>query len=547
MYPVNGGAIQSAPTSEWTGGDRYGPGSGKYFAVMSGTVTGTNPGDSVEVWFEGGGETSDSFTYAVESDSGADVLVVAAEDYTGASGQAGAGPFFLDYYTDALDDNGTSYDVYDVDAHGRTAPDPLGVLGHFDSVIWYTGNDIVTREPGWPGGNESRLAIQELYGLRDYLNEGGGVLYTGKWAGQQYSLAVGAQYYDPFENLQCTSSQAIFDRCRLAVGSGNLYNDVLEYWLGAALINVNAGFDPDTGNHYGVLGTDDPFTGTAWTLDGADSAGNQDHGASFITTSGVLPVATYPQFESSVVASYDRPGGPFAPHTGDFYVYSQIADVSYKRLTRTIDVPGGGATVSFWTSYDTEADWDFLFVEAHTVGQDNWTTLPDVNGHTGTDTGQSCLSGWEELHPFINHYQNPADCSPTGTTGTWNATSGQSAGWELWEVDLGAYAGQQVELSIAYVSDWATQNLGVLVDDIVVSTGMGSTSFEGGMDGWTLTGPAAGSGPNVNDFARIPGGQFPEGAVVATPVSLWMGFGFEGITDAATRADVLQRALGYLP
>jgi hypothetical protein len=67
------------------------------------------------------------------------------------------------------------------------------------------------------------------------------------------------------------------------------------------------------------------------------------------------------------------------------------------------------------------------------------------------------------------------------------------------------------------------------------------------MDGWTLTGPAAGSGPNVNDFARIPGGQFPEGAVVATPVSLWMGFGFEGITDAATRADVLQRALGYLP
>ena len=34
---------------------------------MSGLVTGTEPGDSVEVWFEGGGETSESFTYqAVE-------------------------------------------------------------------------------------------------------------------------------------------------------------------------------------------------------------------------------------------------------------------------------------------------------------------------------------------------------------------------------------------------------------------------------------------------------------------------------------------------
>ena len=40
------------------------------------------------------------------------------------------------------------------------------------------------------------------------------------------------------------------------------------------------------------------------------------------------------------------------------------------------------AALTFWTSYDTEADWDHLFVEARTVGQDDWTTLPDVNGHT---------------------------------------------------------------------------------------------------------------------------------------------------------------------
>ena len=74
------------------------------------------------------------------------MLIVAAEDYTGASpGQAG-GPNYLDYYTDALDANGTGYDVYDVDDRGRIASDALGVLSHYDAVIWYTGDDIVTRE-----------------------------------------------------------------------------------------------------------------------------------------------------------------------------------------------------------------------------------------------------------------------------------------------------------------------------------------------------------------------------------------------------------------
>ena len=42
-------------------------------------------------------------------------------------------------------------------------------------------------------------------------------------------------------------------------------------------------------------------------------------------------------------------------------------------------------------------------------------------------------------------------CSPTGTTGTWNAASGNSAGWQQWDVDLTAFAGKTVEVSIAYV------------------------------------------------------------------------------------------------
>ncbi len=116
---------------------------------MRGVVTGTDPGDSVEVWFEGGGQRSDSFTYEAVSESGNRVLVVAAEDYTGASPvQDPAGPHFVTQYTDALAANGQEADVYDIDAAGRIAPDALGVLSHYDAVVWETGNDLVTRTAG---------------------------------------------------------------------------------------------------------------------------------------------------------------------------------------------------------------------------------------------------------------------------------------------------------------------------------------------------------------------------------------------------------------
>ncbi|WP_448811145.1 M14 family zinc carboxypeptidase [Agromyces bauzanensis] len=548
-YSINGGAAVSAPTTEWTGGERYGGKTGVHYRTMSGFVTGTSPGDSVEVWFEGGGETSESFTYQAVEESDDDVLIMSAEDYTGASPVQSGGPKYLGYYTDALDANGTGYDVYDVDARGRVAPDALGVLSHYDAVIWYTGDDIVTREPGWGGGNASRLAMDETLEVRDFLNEGGRVLYTGKYAGSQYTPNVGTQFYDPTaENAQCRANPDVLARCRALGGSGDFTNDTLQYWLGAYLTVDNAG-TTEHGKLLDVLGVDTPFTGLDWGF-GKQSAKNQDHSNSYITTSGILDPSTYPQFESWVAGRWDREGGPYEPHTGDAYAYSQLGDVSYKRLTRTIDVPAGGATMSFWTSFDTEAEWDHLAVEARTAGGEDWTTLPDTNGHTTQSTGQSCPAGWRDLHPQLDHYQTFVDdttCDPTGTTGEWWAASGNSGGWQEWSVDLSAYAGGQVEVSIGYISDWATQGLGVFVDDIVVSTGVGSTSFESGdTGGWEITGPPPGSAPNPNDFIITTAAGFPEAAVVATPHSLMTGFGFEGISTAATRAAWMGRALQHL-
>ena len=546
-YRINGGAVQSAPTTEWTGGERYGPGNGTYYHVVGGTISGTSPTNSVEVWFEGGGQTSDAFTYTAVSETGNPVLIMAAEDYTGASPVQAPGPHYLGYYQDALTANGIASDVYDVDANGRTAPDALGILSHYDAVIWYTGDDVVTREPGWGPGNASRLALRELFEVRDYLNEGGKVLYTGKRAGQQYATGLGTQRYDPFDNQMC-STPAISPRCRPLPGSGDNVNDVIEYWFGASLINIDAGIDPDTHEPLDVTGLDDPFVGTSWAFNGPDSAQNQGNNSSFITTSGLLPVADYPQFDSKAVARYDRVGRPFEPHSPTHYVYSQIADISYKRLSNTTTVPGAGGSLTFWTSYDTELHWDHLFVEVRTVGEDDWTTLPDANGHTSQDTGDSCPAGWRDLHPFLDHYQTlnaDGTCSPTGSSGVWNAASGPSGGWQQWDIDLDAYAGDQIEISISYASDWSVQGLGVFIDDIVLPNG-DSTSFEAGDGGWTIPGQPAGSAPNPTDFIVTTAGGFPEGAVVATDDTLYMGFGFEGITDAATREVVMGRAMEYL-
>jgi hypothetical protein len=546
-YQINNGAVQSAGTSEWNGGERFGAPGDVYFHIVRGQVTGTQPGNSVKVWFEGGGQVSDSFTYTAKVESNAPVLVLAAEDYTGISPvyRKKNGPSYLSYYLSALTANGIAADVYDVDANGRKAPSALGVLSHYAAVIWYTGDDLITREPGMVAGTASRLANDEMLAVRSYLNEGGRLFYTGKYAG--YENAFGYEF-QPETNAACNPNDNGEDGC-LA-----LADDFLQYYLGAYVYNDNAGTTAN-GKLYDVIGADSPFSSLSWSF-GGPSANNQDHSASFISTSGILPAATYPQFTSSATAKYNRPGGPFAPHTGQYYAYSQISDISYKRLTRTIDLTGQtSGNLSFWISRDTEQDWDFVFVEAHTVGQDNWTTLPDLNGHTSPSTGPqdpnlaSCPAGWQDLHPFLAHYQtfdgNTNTCTSTGTTGSWNAASGNSGGWQQWSVDLSAYAGQQVEVSIAYVSDWSFQGLGVFIDDTVVSTGA-STSFESDLGGWTVTGPAPGSAPNGNNFIRTTSAGFPEGAAITTPDTVYFGFGFEGIAGPANRAAVMQRVMAYL-
>ena len=208
---------------------------------------------------------------------------------------------------------------------------------------------------------------------------------------------------------------------------------------------------------------------------------------------------------------------PATPRTGSQLAFTRAGEPSYQRLTRTIDVPAGGASLSFHVTRDTEPQWDFFFVEAHTAGADDWTTLPDANGHSESATGAVCAYG-PQTHPFLAHYVTPGPddaCLSSGSSGTWSAASGRSAGYEQWSVDLSAWAGRRVEVSLSSVNDPAFTFAGAFVDDVVVSTGQGTTSFEDDgdtLDGWVPGGPPPGSPANPNTWIvgtvvrRQPGG-----------------------------------------
>jgi hypothetical protein len=393
----------------------------------------------------------------------------------------------------------------------------------------------------------SKLADDMYRMVRGYLNEGGKLLFTGEQAG--YNLVQQFVYNTEGGPPYCDSPDVPLGACI------PLSNDFLQYYLGAWQSNTLAEADKEGKAKMDGMQASfgpSPFGPLTVSFNGAESADNQDYAYTLSPTSTVLPPDEYPLFRSEGIGGYSLPG-PLAPPTGDFYAYSQPGDSAFKRLTRTIDLTGAsGGSLKFKTSYITEQDYDFLFVEAHTVGQDDWTTLPDENGHTSDYTGFSCEDGWSTAsgdHPFLAHYQTSTaqGCQPTGTTGEWNASHANSNGYQDWEVDLSEFAGEQVEVSISYATDPFVQETGVLVDDtevIVDGATVASTSFEDGLGGWTAAPPPAGS-EQPSNWIRTEA-LFEEAAGVRTEDTVYYGFGLEGIRGNGARADLLERSLRFL-
>ena len=491
--------------------------------------------------------------------------MLAVEDYSGNSAfppySDVTQPNYLHYYTEAL--GNTRHDVYDYDAEDRTAPHPLGVLSHFDAVIWYTANDNVTRI-GPTGGVADLEAHRTITAVRDFVNEGGRVALQGVHAGRQYDLVEYPQ--EGFPNTACDGNLQTTDNGKCQP----LSNDFAQYYLGSYVRAEGGGLGDAPGEVLPVTGLTAPLDGWNATMNGPDSAENHSFAGfetgTHLVTSSILPVEQYPQFASEQAADWVTDGDkPFDPHSGEWYMNSQNINEGYKRLRRTIDLTGltsgQPADLSFFTSYNTEQDWDYVFVEARTQNADgtfnnDWTTLPDANGHTSNDTGASCPSGWsQELHHHLQHYTtfDPAgagSCTPTGSTGTWNAASGNSGGWNEWKINLSQYFGKKVEISIVYATDWGTLTVpGMLVDDTKVTVNgvtTHQTDFEADQGGWEIPGAhPEGPSSNLNDWVRSRR-IFEDAAVTKSDFGLMFGFGLEGVDGAANRADLMDRTVNYL-
>lgn len=495
-YRVNGGRTRDEDVRSWKGGETYGGEDNVLFDEYRAEVEDIGPGDEVEVWFTGrtraGKRTaSEHFTFTVAERPRAGTLVVAEE---------GAKARHAGTYVDALRASGRSAAVWDVATQGP--PHALGALGHFRSVVHYTG-------AGAPGG-DTQLA------LRAYLNEGGKLVEAGERAGGE--ALVGRAETDDFS----------------------------QYYLGAYSRSATVG--PDGFAGAGAL------RGATGSL--GDAEGNPLDGAgAYTVTSGVLPPADFPQFDSAPAGAYDGGVNPYAPYEGEWMAVAEHENNDWQRLTRTVDLTGVTAAeapaLRAALNWDTEAGYDFVLMEARTAGGDDWTTLPEAGGASTDRVPEECGQGFFiQAHPFLRQYltQGQDGCTASGTSGAWHGLTDSSGGWREVSFDLSAYAGKQVELSLSYVTDPGTGGSGLFADDTAVVVGgaeRDTEGFETGLGAWTAPGPPPGSPAADADWARS-GKLFESYAAVSTRDTVLVGFGVEHLGDKAARAALLSRALSHL-
>jgi immune inhibitor A len=155
---------------------------------------------------------------------------------------------------------------------------------------------------------------------------------------------------------------------------------------------------------------------------------------------------------------------PADPHSGDFAFWSNKGDDSDMTLTRTFDFQdySGPLTFSYWTWYDIEADFDYVYLEASTDGK-AWEILTTPAGTPEDPTGNSF--GWG-----------------------YSGLSGNGGSWIQEQVDISRFAGEQVTIRFEYVTDGAVFGEGFLIDDITIPEVGYATGFEEDADGWEAAG-----------------------------------------------------------
>jgi hypothetical protein len=155
---------------------------------------------------------------------------------------------------------------------------------------------------------------------------------------------------------------------------------------------------------------------------------------------------------------------PADSYSGSYAVWSNKGDESNMTFTRSFDFTDydGPLTLTFWTWYDLEEDYDYLYLEVSTDGE-NWQILQTPSG---------------------------TDYDPSGNSYGWgyNGLSGGNSSWIQEEIDLSPFAGQEVQIRFEYVTDAAVNGEGLLLDDIAIPEIGYFNDFERDTDDWVAAG-----------------------------------------------------------
>ena len=285
--------------------------------------------------------------------------------------------------------------------------------------------------------------------------------------------------------------------------TGESFNDLYDAWILANYVDdptlAGAGGFPIGYNEIDL----NPFVSTAyspWSIRRAitDIYGSDHHGnlpinryyGGYVSGTVEWPVGALPPYtplygtykgmepEMNVWLRGEAASG-VAPYSGTYEVASGGGNMLTDRML-ALNVPVGG-TLTFWTWYDIEEEWDYGFVEVSTDGGTTWAPIPgNITRYSENPNGSTA---W-------------ANSLVGGQASTDTAITGSSNGWVLAQFTLPAGSGVLVRFS--YYTDEAVNGQGWFIDDVSVD-GF-SDDFEAGTGNWDLGGWTWTTGLFDNDW-----------------------------------------------
>ena len=288
------------------------------------------------------------------------------------------------------------------------------MLSHYSHVVWYTGDDYVPRAPDAPGGSGiDKLAVDTQNRVRDFINEGGKLFFTGQNAGRVF-----AEDYD-LQPVPGRGGRVLQTRATECIA---VQDDFLQYWLGRQHLHRRRRRRTRTATALPISGfKNPPFDGRPVLALGGLAHG-VPAGDELDLRPGDLPAVgrlgegaglgsgPAPRPSTRRATGSCRPAPTTPPTSGSRSVRPDRHD---RRDALVLDVLRPRGRLRLHVRRDPHGRPGRL------------DDAEEKNGLTADDTGLSCPStgdgsNWQSLHPFLAHYQTKIDdgydCDPTGTS-----------------------------------------------------------------------------------------------------------------------------------